>query len=442
MINRKYKVNPVVLVGLPTLEERPISWEWADAYQSLTFPLGASISKLRIKGKGVAEARNEIVLEALRQDADSVLFIGDDVLPPPNLYDLLSRHKQPMVTGIYWSREVVSKPYIWRNLLDGPYQAWKAGEFFEVDWAGVDATLISTDVFRALEYPFFDTNWAFEEGQVPLSFATEDLYFYAKARAAGFKLYADTQAQCQHQDRRTGRVYGLTMDMPQAQPTAPHPSPDDPAPLVADIGAGHASPWFGANAIVTTYDGDPEAHPDVLCDVRAIPAPDEHFDIVHARHVLEHFAPFETEQVVREWLRILKVGGELRVNVPNIEYAAREILKGEERTSGMYPHWQIFGMQNGSEGELHRNWFNATGLRSLFDFLRLEDVTVEEVGEFGESLQATGRKVKSSAPLVVGTLLRDTWRREEVEAARGATVHDITSTMTKAEAAHKKGKRR
>ena len=425
----KYKINPLVMIGLPTLSDRPLSWDWTDAYMSLAFPLGASISRLRIQGERVADARNQIAAEAIRQNADAVLFIGDDVLPPPNLYDLLARHREDIVTGVYWTKDAVPKPYLWRNLLDGPYQAWKAGEYFEIDWCGVDATLIRTDVFRALEPPYFSTEWSFEPGQPPLSIATEDLYFYAKAKRAGFKVWADTAAQCLHQDRPSHRFFALTNDMPQAQPTAPHPSPDDPAPLVADIGAGFASPWFGHNAKVTRYDGDPACQPDVLCDIRAIPSPDETFDIVSTRHVLEHFAEYEVEQVCREWMRILKVGGEFRVNVPNIAYAASEIVKAEAAgvSAGIYPLWQFFGHQNGSPNEVHRIAFTARGLESLFVALGLENVTVTTEGNEGESLEARGTKTRSAKPIAVGEWMREAWAADDaaMEQTNGTPAREL-----------------
>ena len=42
------KVNPVVLVGIPTLQDAPISWEWHDASKSMQFPLGTAVSHIRV----------------------------------------------------------------------------------------------------------------------------------------------------------------------------------------------------------------------------------------------------------------------------------------------------------------------------------------------------------------------------------------------------------
>ncbi len=416
MSSSRYTINPLVVLATPTLEHRPISWDWTDAMQSLQFPLGASVSRMRIHGKDVAEARNAIVASALEMNADYVLMIGDDNLPPPNLFALLHRHREMLVTGVYWQKSYPSHPYLWDGLLKGFCEDWKYGEYFPIDFGGCDALLAHTDVFRAIEYPWFSRDWTFEPDQQPSPLLTEDFYFYAKARQAGFKLYVDTAAQLGHQDRTTGVIYGLETDMPQMYKDAPHPS-TDPEILVADIGAGNHSPWFGANATIRRYDIDPSTHPDVRCDIRAIPEPDQTFDVVSTRHVLEHFMWEEAPALVREWTRILKVGGTLRINVPNLAYAAREILKADADpcySPGIYPLYQAFGKQCGNVGEVHRNGFTQHSLHRLLEHCGLTDVTVEVSGELGENLDARATKAAHPAPLAIGPLLREVEAREQL----------------------------
>jgi hypothetical protein len=411
----KYSINPLVLVATPTLEPRPLSWEWVDAVGSLQFPLGASVSRYRGHGKDVAEARNEIVATALGMNADYILFIGDDNLPSPNLFALLHRHREMLVTGVYWQKSIPTHPYLWDGLLKGFCEDWKYGEYFPVDFAGVDALLAHTDVFRAMEPPWFSREWTFEPGQVPGSHYTEDFYFYARAKEAGFRLYVDTAAQLGHQDRTSGVIYGLDIDMPQMKRDAPHPS-SDPVILVADIGAGNHSPWFGSNAKVLRYDGDLSTNPSVRCDIRAIPEPDGTFDIVSARHVLEHFMWEEAPALVKEWARILKAGGSLQINVPNLAHAAREVLKADDDATyspGLYPLWQLYGKQDGSSPtQIHRNGFTRHSLRSLLEHCGLTDVVVDVSGQFGENLDAHGTKVEQPAPLAIGPLMREVEARE------------------------------
>lgn len=46
---------------------------------------------------------------------------------------------------------------------------------------------------------------------------------------------------------------------------------------------------------------------------------DNSVDLIYACHVLEHFKRYEIEEVLREWHRVLKLGGILRVAVPDFE---------------------------------------------------------------------------------------------------------------------------
>jgi predicted SAM-dependent methyltransferase len=405
----KYKINPLVVVATPTLEPRPLSWEWLDAMANLTFPLGASVSRLRIHGKDVAEARNEIVASALNMGADYILMIGDDNLPPPNLFALLHRHREHLVTGVYWTKGYPSQPYLWDGLLKGHYTDWKYGEYFPVDFGGCDALLAHTDVFKAIEYPWFTREWTFEPGQHVGSHYTEDFYLYTKAREKGFRLWVDTAAQLGHQDRTTGAIFGLDTSMPQMQKDAPPPS-SDPEILVADIGSGISSPWFGARATIKRYDIDPRTRPDVRCDIRAIPEPDQTFDVVSTRHTLEHFMWEEAPDLVKEWTRILKVGGELRINVPNLAHAAREIIRADEDADyspGLYPLWQVYGKQTGNFGEVHRNGFTRHSLKRLLEHCGVSAVSVEVSGDLGENLEARGVKAEHPVPLALGPVWRE-----------------------------------
>lgn len=408
MSSSRYKINPIVLLGVPTLEPRPLSWEWMDRFMNLQFPLGASVARLRIHGQDVATARNAIVQAALDMNAEYVMMLGDDNLPPANLFSLLHRHREMMVTGVYFQKCYPTHPYLWDGLLKGFYEDWKVGEYFPIDFGGCDALLVHTDVFKAIEPPWFSREWTFEEGQPIGPHLTEDFYFYTKARQAGFKLWVDTEAQLDHQDRTTGIKFGLERGMPQWDLDAPHPS-GDPELLVADIGAGVESPWFGSKAIIRRYDQDAGVRPDVRCDIRAIPEPDQTFDIVSSRHVLEHFMWEEAPVLLQEWMRILKVGGQIRVNVPNLAAAAREILRADADPDvdvGLYPLWQLYGKQEGNAGEVHRNGFTQHGLRRLLEACGLKDITVSVVGDFGENLEATAIKASHPIPMAIGPIWR------------------------------------
>ena len=61
--------------------------------------------------------------------------------------------------------------------------------------------------------------------------------------------------------------------------------------------------------------------------LNGFPFPDKHFDVVYSSHVLEHFSPEEGEFLIRESYRVLKVGGIIRIVVPDLEGSCQEYLK-------------------------------------------------------------------------------------------------------------------
>lgn len=56
--------------------------------------------------------------------------------------------------------------------------------------------------------------------------------------------------------------------------------------------------------------------------------PDNSADEVRASHVLEHFPHYQTMDVLREWVRVLKPGGWLKVAVPNFDWIVGEYVGG------------------------------------------------------------------------------------------------------------------
>jgi predicted SAM-dependent methyltransferase len=58
----------------------------------------------------------------------------------------------------------------------------------------------------------------------------------------------------------------------------------------------------------------------IACDFRnGLPFPEDSFDVVYHSHVLEHFTRDEGEAIMGEAVRVLKLGGAIRVAVPDLE---------------------------------------------------------------------------------------------------------------------------
>ena len=64
---------------------------------------------------------------------------------------------------------------------------------------------------------------------------------------------------------------------------------------------------------------------DVIADVRCLPFGTRCADEVRASDVLEHFPAVETEPLLAEWQRVCKIGGWLKLRVPNLQWLGAAI---------------------------------------------------------------------------------------------------------------------
>lgn len=63
----------------------------------------------------------------------------------------------------------------------------------------------------------------------------------------------------------------------------------------------------------------------IVCDLtKGIPFPDNEFDVVYHSHILEHFAKDKAPLFLKECYRVLKLGGIIRIAVPDIEQIIKE----------------------------------------------------------------------------------------------------------------------
>lgn len=65
-----------------------------------------------------------------------------------------------------------------------------------------------------------------------------------------------------------------------------------------------------------THRGD-DIRPDVWCDIKNLSCEDSVIDVIYCSHVLEHFYPYEVEDILIEVKRVLKPGGIFVVEMPD-----------------------------------------------------------------------------------------------------------------------------
>jgi len=75
--------------------------------------------------------------------------------------------------------------------------------------------------------------------------------------------------------------------------------------------------------------------PDVLCDLHALtPFQDNSVDEILSVHVVEHFWRWEVVGVLKEWVRVLKPGGLMVIECPNLKSACEAFLADPDLHAG------------------------------------------------------------------------------------------------------------
>jgi predicted SAM-dependent methyltransferase len=80
---------------------------------------------------------------------------------------------------------------------------------------------------------------------------------------------------------------------------------------------------------------------DIQCDLRKLEfAEDNSVEEIIAIHVIEHFYKWEVQPMLQEWRRVLKPGGKIILECPDLKKAAHAFLMGAGDQMGM---WAFYG---------------------------------------------------------------------------------------------------
>lgn len=359
-----YPHMPTLVFAIP-FSGRPLPPKLTLAFHNCTPPMNYNTIMLHTMGAPIDKARQEFAEKALEVGAKYLFFWDEDVLLPAHalrelLYVMENQPECGVIGGIYCLKSDRPEPLVFKGVGTGPYWDWKVGEVFECTALGMGCTVIRTEVFKDMPKPWFRSvdDLSPYLDNVPMGEVwTEDLFFCKKVvDGKKWKIYAHGQLLMPHIDVRTGREYELP---PESKPMRALNFTNDQLKVV-DIGCGPAKVKVAGSKVVGVDIRDLEGV-DYRCDVRRMPFANGQFDLAFSNHVLEHFSRNETEKVLREWTRIIKPKGELRIIVPNIEWAIDKLKEGK-RLTDVYN--VLYGEQT-YPTDFHYNGFTPKSLSEI-----------------------------------------------------------------------------
>ena len=134
-------------------------------------------------------------------------------------------------------------------------------------------------------------------------------------------------------------------------------------------------------------DADPNVNPDMVLDLTTpLPYLDNSIDEIITYHFIEHLRRGQAENLIKECYRILKKGGFLTIECPDILEICRAFVKGDE--SQRYLSYRggpalithIYGLQS-NQWEYHKTGFDKAHLTNLLKNIGFSNIIEEEANK-------------------------------------------------------------
>lgn len=96
---------------------------------------------------------------------------------------------------------------------------------------------------------------------------------------------------------------------------------------------------------------------DIVAPAWDIPLPDGSVDEILGVHIFEHFYRWQCDDVIKEWHRLLKPGGDLNLELPDFFKTCRNVVEG---LKGKHPdqltYWSLWGDPRDKDIYMAHHW--------------------------------------------------------------------------------------
>jgi hypothetical protein len=134
--------------------------------------------------------REKLIDEAIKMEADYVLWLDSDMMFPSNVVLKLLAHNKDIVACNYMKRSLPMKTVAYTDLNN--WDSWvpmePQEELVKVKGIGMGCILMKTDVFKKLEKPYFE----FIYKEDTKDWFGEDFTLQDKIQKVGYEIFVDT----------------------------------------------------------------------------------------------------------------------------------------------------------------------------------------------------------------------------------------------------------
>ena len=416
-------IAPYVVIAQPRRDLKETAAQNFDGYEGLHIDLlGFSHGFVNIGGEKVDVARNYLIEQCLESGAKYMLFVGEDTVLPYDgfkiLHETAEKNPDSVVVGVYYIKcsdaMIMVRNNDWITIPNVD-----PGQLIEAWQTGMDAMLIPISLLKQMkeeapDLPFccIANNVEGPKGTIP--FIGEDNFFVHRLHKRGTKLLVNTDVQCLHMDLASGMYTAhpsvdLKRYYTNIKPTRPLTLDDkdfidrrwhDRLPegtgakqgysaIIAQLQAENQPIKFNMGCgqdKIPGYMGVDKHNPnaDIKMDLFELDLPENCADEVLASHVIEHLPRHRATEALSGWLKVLKPGGKLVMEQPDLEELCKDFLAQSEKDRfmttvciyGAAAEPDVKGLEKTGAASPHLWGYTPKSLEDLVSAVGFKDVQI------------------------------------------------------------------